>query len=183
MGCILYYWSGHGWGIPNQKSIIVGILIFIYYNFSSIVSISNYENINRNIELKWVSDHLTELLFLITGLTIVLVLLYLKNIEFFHFSELIYLLIYGLGYFIIKKIPLVKNFYIGFVWVWVLHLWSPDCWNQYDYILTIYLSIISYFYDKCQHLHCKFLLDSSILFPYLFLFYIIQEVMKILNLL
>lgn len=182
IGAILFYLSHNGWGIPIQKSIIVGILIFIYYNVCNIVSVIDYEKVRANIELKWISDHLTELIFLIIGFFIVLGLIYLKNIEFFYFSELIYLLIYGLGYFKIKKIPFVRNFYIGFVWVWVLHLWSPDCWNQYDYILIIYLSALSYIYDKCQQLSCKFLLDISILFPNLFLFYFIQEILKLLKL-
>lgn len=182
IGVILYYFSGFGWGIPIQKSIIFGIFIFIYYNFCNIISISNYENVKLNSELKWVSDHLTELLFLIIGFSILLVLLYFRNIDFFYYSDLIYLLIYAVIYFIIRNIPFLKNIYIGFVWVEVLHLWSPVVWNQYDFILAIYLSIVSYYYDKCQKLRCKFLLDFSILFPHLFLFYIIQEVLKILNL-
>lgn len=177
----MYYLSDNGWGIPMQKSIIVGIFIFIYYNVCNIISVIDYEKVRLNSEFKWVSDHLTELLFLIFGFFIVLVLFYIKYVEFFFYSELFYLSIFGILYFLFKKIPFVKNFYIGFVWVWVLHLWSPVGWNQYDYILVIYLSVLSYFYDKCQKLSCKFILDISILFPNLFLFYFIQEVLKLLK--
>ena len=182
IGGFLYYLSCHGWGIPFQKSCFVSILIFIYYNFCNILSVKNYERVQSNSELKWVSSHLTELLFLMTGALAFIVFIYFKNFNFLYSEELYYCVVFGLGYFYIKNIPIVRNIYIGFVWVFVIHLWSPTSWNLYDLILLFYLAIISFFYDRCQSLICKFSLDVSILFPHFFLFYLIQEILKFLNL-
>lgn len=182
IGGFLYYLSRHGWGIPIQKSCFVSILIFIYYNFCNILSVKNYHEVQSNSELKWVSSHLTEILFLITGALAFIAFIYLKNYPLLFSEELYYVIVFGLGYFFIKNIPIIKNIYIGFVWVFVLHLWSPNSWNPYDFILLFYLSIISFFYDRCQSLICKFSLDVSILFPHFFLFYFIQEVLKFLKL-
>ena len=68
-----------------------------------------------------------------------------------------------------KKIPILKNVYIGFVWVFVLNLWDLPGWDLYDFLLIFYFGLLSYFYDKCEQLICKFLLDFCILLPKLLL--------------
>lgn len=163
-------------------SIMIALSIFIYYNICRIYEIKEYEKTENNELLNWISKNLTELIFSISFALILLIILFLKlKIEIYTKFWFIPICILILIYFPIRKIAYLRNLIIGFTWMFVIDILQTHSFFEinfvfpYHLIIGLYLSIISYIYDKIKLKKVLFFIDLLILLPYLFFFLISQS--------
>lgn len=150
-----------------EKSSIVILMVFFYYNLSQLICIKDFQKIQGSEELEWVNRNMTEIVFAMGFSIILLSLFYIKyqSIFIIH-SELIYIGILGFIYFFIKRIPIIRNLLIGFSWYWMISLFGNPIIRVDGFYFFIHFYIISYIYDRMTKIHHKFIADSLILLPF-----------------
>jgi hypothetical protein len=163
-------------------SILIGFAIFIYYNVCRIIDVQNYNSIQNNALLQWISRNLTELILAISFSIVIVILVYFKIEESlyrsFFFIPIISLIII---YLPLRKIQYLRNLIIGFTWMFVTIFSNTTSFCDLSFtwalhlVLGFYLSIISFIYDKSKSVFLLFCIDLLILIPYIYLFSIFQS--------
>ena len=116
-------------------SILVTCLVFIYYNLSRIYRVKNFESIQNNRHLLWVSKNLTELLFALGFSFLCLFILGWKlSVSFTTIAWLIFL---GAIYLFIRENPFLKNIVIAKAWTIMFGILGLESDFLFAYILAM----------------------------------------------
>jgi len=173
IGGFTYYLAHYRMYNNLFESLFFGISVFIFYNFSRFVRIKNYEKIQDNPHLYWISKNFTELLF-VNGFCIVFLILLHTKVEiqtFFPWFTLPLCILY----LFIRKIKYLKNIIIAIVW-WACIRNYEDSLNRvlFDTSIIIYFFFLSIWYDrkdlpngKKYELYYLFGVDILMLLPFL----------------
>lgn len=165
IGAIAFYQINMTHSSRIEESVMVAMMIFIYYNLSQIISIKKYENIKGNSELEWTNRNMTEIIFAMLFSLFSFLVLYYPLCDRSNLLSLIEIVFIGTIYFFLKKIPILKNLLIGVAWAMMLRIFDHYHLPS-DFYLALYFSVISFFYDKVLKIEYKFSLDLLILIPF-----------------
>jgi hypothetical protein len=125
--------SGH---IDSRiASILVTCLVFIYYNLSRIYRVKNFESIQNNRHLLWISKNLTELLFAL-GFSF-LCLFFLGRKLGVSFTTIAWLIFLGGIYLFIRENPFIKNIVIAKAWTVMFGILGLESDFLFAYILAM----------------------------------------------
>lgn len=169
IGAFMFYKLHASLDNAVQYSVIFSAMIFIYYSLSQIISVRNFEDINGSNELTWVNKNLTEIIFasgFVSTIFLYLVHRYIGILAFF--SEVYLVLALGILYFFVKKYLGLKNLMIGLTWILALSMFQSQE-QGVNWYYGLYISGISFIYDKVKDIRGKWLIDTALLLPLAFI--------------
>jgi hypothetical protein len=132
-------------GFSFKASFHISVSIFIVYNLMRILKIQDFEKIQSNPHLLWISKNLTELVF---ALFFAIVYWFIGISEIKNLFLWAFLALLCIVYVRARSIFLIKNVIIGLVWAlipWVYSNQISVLWAGFFFIYITWLSII---YDE-----------------------------------
>jgi hypothetical protein len=142
---IIGFLYGYLHPLSFKASFHISVSVFIAYNFMRILKIQDFEKIQANRHLLWISKNLTEIVF-----ALVFAILYwvigiseIENKFLWGFLALL-----SIVYVRARSIFVIKNVIIGLVWAlipWVYSNQISVLWTGFFFIYITWLSII---YDE-----------------------------------
>jgi len=170
---LIYYLYHYQCNDAFWEAAVFGGGTFVYYNLSRIVRIRNYEEIQGNEHLMWVSKNLTELIFAL-GATLISMILLSKRVNLLNVFP-VYTCCLIIVYPFVRRIPFVKNMIISFVWVMCI-FWGNGREARISLIVLIFLYFLflSLLYDrkdkpenKGTELRYLFWVDLLLILPFI----------------
>jgi len=119
----------------HLTSFMVTCLVFIYYNLSRIYRVKNFESIQNNRHLLWVSKNLTELVFAL-GFSSLFVFFLGRKLPI-SFEDIIWLIFLGIIYLFIRENPFIKNIVIAKSWTVLFGILGLESDFLFAYILAL----------------------------------------------
>lgn len=170
MGAISFYLANLSYPKVAIESFIFGLSVFIYYNLCRVVRVRDYNAIQSDAHLSWISKNLTEIL-IATGLASGILVVLSKEVELFEiFPPIVFVLC--ILYIFLRNIRWIKNITIALVWTLCT---TTRIDNHYFFAtLVIFITVLSIIYDKKdlpqnkpKELYYLFWVDVCIPIPYL----------------
>ena len=128
-----------------KASFHISVSIFIVYNLMRILKIQDFEKIQTNPHLLWISKNLTELVF---ALFFALVYWFIGISEIKNLYLWAFLALLSLVYIRARSIFLIKNIIIGLVWALIPCVYSYQVSIIWTLFLFFYITWLSIIYDE-----------------------------------
>ncbi len=128
-----------------KASFHISVSIFIVYNLMRILKIQDFEKIQTNPHLLWVSKNLTELVF---ALFFAIVYWFIGISEIKNLFLWAFLALLSLIYIRARSIFLIKNIIIGLVWALIPWVYSNAFSIIWTLFLFFYITWLSIIYDE-----------------------------------
>jgi hypothetical protein len=132
-------------GFSFKASFHISVSIFIVYNLMRILKIQDFEKIQSNPHLLWISKNLTELVF---ALFFAIVYWFIGISEIKNLFLWAFLALLSLVYIRARSIFLIKNVIIGLVWALIPCVYSNAFSIIWTLFLFFYITWLSIIYDE-----------------------------------
>jgi len=135
--------SSSGTNIGLEAFIVAGA-IFCVYNMMRIVRINDFEAIQNNEHLSWVSSHLTEIITAMLGFLVTVMLL--LPIVTLRIQNLLIVFLIAM-YPLLRNIPFAKNGIIAICWGYMPFLFSDSIMPSKMIFYSLFFLWLSMWYD------------------------------------